>query len=175
MSGHQRRDTGLNRAENESTRFIRPVTLWRKPLLFARERILISLQIKQSSFFVSLVSFVPLFPRAERAQSIPLLLTLGSEVVAGWQVGVITYLHRVEAEILLRGICEGDHRLEGQPATKAKRDGGPHCIIHLSATCSLLAALEHSTSCRYMVCFHWALSHCWLTEAYHFNALHLHN
>lgn len=90
------------------------------------------------------VFFVPLF--GESGYS---LLTLGSEVVAGRQVGVVAYLHRVEAEILFRGICEGDHRLEGQPATKTKRhmyDSSRYSIC-LLVTFRLLAALKHSSGC----------------------------
>lgn len=77
-------------------------------------------------FFVALVFCIPSSPITERAENLPLLLTLGSEVVAGRQVGVVTYLHCVEAEILFRGICKGDHRLDGQPAAKTKRHGETH-------------------------------------------------
>lgn len=40
--------------------------------------------------------------------------TFSSEVVAGRQVWVVAHLHRVETQILLRGVCEGEERPDGQ-------------------------------------------------------------
>lgn len=130
-----------------------------------------------SFFSLHLSVFFP--PRAERAENLPRLLTLGGEVVAGWLVGVVTYLHRVEAKILFGRICEGNHRLNRQPATKTKRDER-----HMFDLCqdNLLASHNQAAGCSetqhrlwYMVCIHWALCRCRFAEANHFNALHLHN
>lgn len=40
-------------------------------------------------------------------------LTFSGEVVAGRLVRVVAHLHCVETQILLRGVCEGEHRPEG--------------------------------------------------------------